>query len=119
MMKWKWSAGAQYEIDLGSAGSLTPRIDVSYQGRMTFGVTAPTPGSPSALYGQIAPYTLANARLTWANRDRDLTVALEVSNLFDKYYYYAKFDITGAGAGAISADPGRPREWAVTVKKTF
>ncbi len=119
MMKWKWSAGAQYEIDLGSAGWLTPRIDVSYQGRMTFGVTAPAPGSPSALYGQIAPYTLANARLTWANPDRDLTVALEVSNLFDKYYYYAKFDITGAGAGAITADPGRPREWAVTVKKTF
>src|SRR6185312_7977354 len=49
----------------------------------------------------------------------DLTVALEVTNLFDKYYYYAKFDLTGAGAGAINGDPGRPREWAVTVKKTF
>ena len=119
MMKWKWSAGAQYEIDLGNAGSLTPRFDVSYMGRTTFGVTTPAPGSPSALFGQIEPYTLANARVTWANRDKDLTVALEVTNLFDKYYYYAKFDLTGAGEGAITADPGRPREWAVTVKKTF
>jgi len=39
--------------------------------------------------------------------------------LFDKYYYISKFDLTGAGAGAIAGDPGRPREWAVTVKKNF
>jgi len=119
MMKWKWDVGAQYEIGLGSAGSLTPRLDASYQGRMTGNVLTPAVGSPGALYGQLAAYTLANARITWANADKDLTVALEVTNLFDKYYYYAKFDLTGAGAGAINGDPGRPREWAVTVKKTF
>src|SRR5690606_34306369 len=28
--EWKWSAGAQYRIDLGSGGSLTPRLDVAY-----------------------------------------------------------------------------------------
>ena len=119
MMKWKWSVGAQYEIDLQSAGSLTPRIDASYQGRMTGNVLTPAAGSPAALYGQVPAYTLANARLTWADHAKDLTVALEVTNLFDKYYYISKFDLTGAGAGAIAGDPGRPREWAVTVKKNF
>ena len=119
MMKWKWSAGAQYDIDLGAAGSLTPRIDVSYQGKMTGNVLTPAAGSPGAIYGQLPSYTLADARLTWANEKKDLSVALEVTNLFDKYYYYAKFDLTGAGAGAIAGDPGRPREWAVTVKKNF
>lgn len=119
MMKWKWSVGAQYRADLGEAGSLTPRIDVSYQGDMIGGVLAPAPGSPSALFGQLDGFTLANARLTWRNADEDLSVALEVTNLFDKYYYSAKFDLTGAGAGSISGAPGRPREWAVTVMKKF
>jgi iron complex outermembrane recepter protein len=42
-----------------------------------------------------------------------------VTNLFDKYYFLSKFDLTGAGAGAITGQPGRPREWAVTIKKKF
>ena len=37
----------------------------------------------------------------------------------DKYYFLSKFDLTGAGAGVISGSPGRPREWAVTIKKKF
>ena len=119
MMKWKWSLGAQYRADLGKAGSLTPRIDVSYQGDMFGNVLAPAAGSPSALYGDLKGYTLANARLTWRNAAEDLDVALEVTNLFKKYYYTATFDLTGAGAGTITAAPGRPREWAITVKKKF
>jgi iron complex outermembrane receptor protein len=57
--------------------------------------------------------------LTWRNADEDLDVSLEVTNLFDKYYFVSKFDLTGAGAGAITGQPGRPREWAVSVKKKF
>ena len=30
--KTKWSLGAQYEFGLGDLGSITPRVDVSYQG---------------------------------------------------------------------------------------
>ena len=117
--KWKWNVGAQYDADLGNAGSLTPRIDVSYQGSQIGNVLAATPGSPSALYGQLDAYTLTNARLTWRSRTRDLTVALAVTNVFDKYYYTSKFDLTGAGAGAIAGSPGRPREWSIAIKKTF
>ena len=117
--KAQWSVGMQYEADLGTSGSLTPRIDVAYQGALAGTATTPVAGTPSALYARTDSYTLANARLTWKNADKDLDVSLEVTNLFDKYYFLAKFDLTGAGAGTISGMPGRPREWAVTVKKKF
>src|SRR6185312_14137711 len=30
--EWKWSMGAQYTIDMGQYGTLTPRVDVNYTG---------------------------------------------------------------------------------------
>ncbi|WP_160486839.1 TonB-dependent receptor [Aurantiacibacter rhizosphaerae] len=116
---WQWSVGAQYRADLGDAGSLTPRLDVSYQGELVSGATVPAPGSPSDQFGTIEAYTLANARLTWRNPQEDLSIALAVTNLLDKYYQPNKFDLTGAGAGFITASVGRPREWSVTVRKEF
>jgi iron complex outermembrane receptor protein len=110
--KWKWAIGAQYEIDLGSTGSLTPRVDASYQSDI---YTNAVNRSTNLIEG----YTLANARLTWANEEGDLEVSAEVSNLFDKYYLLTVFDLTTAGAGVASGQPGRPREWAVSVKKKF
>ncbi len=80
--KSKWTLGAQYEIPLGGSwGSLTPRVDVSYQDDIYAGV------SFEDEFVFIDAYTLANARLTWRNEDEDLSVALEVSNLTDEYYY--------------------------------
>ena len=111
--KWKWALGGQYEIPLGSFGSLTPRVDASYQAKIYAG------SSFEDQYQYIGSYTLVNARLTWRNEDQDLSVALEVSNLTDKYYYVTLFDLREAGAGLDKAQPGRPREWALTVKKTF
>jgi iron complex outermembrane receptor protein len=116
---FRWAFGIQYEADLDGSGTLTPRIDVSHQYALTGNALTPTVGSPSALFGQVPGYTLANARLTWRNEDKDLDIGLEVTNLFDKYYFINKFDLTGAGAGAISGQPGRPREWAISVKKKF
>jgi iron complex outermembrane receptor protein len=110
--KWKWAVGIQYEIDLGGSGSLTPRFDANYQSEFWSNAV----NKPS---NHIAGYTLANARMTWRNPDKDLEVAFEVKNLFDKYYLLTSFDLTGAGAGFVSGQPGRPREWAVSVKKSF
>jgi iron complex outermembrane receptor protein len=110
--EWKWAVGVQYEIGLGNSGSLTPRFDASYQSEMwSNAVNGPN--------NHIGGYTLANARLTWRNAQKDLEVALEVTNLFDKYYFLTNFDLTGAGAGIVSGQPGHPREWAVSVKKSF
>ncbi len=110
--EWKWAIGIQYEIDLGNSGSITPRVDANYQSEIFSNAV----NKPSNF---IDGYTLANARLTWRNSDEDLEVALEVTNLFDKYYLLTSFDLTGAGAGFVAGQPGRPREWAVSVKKSF
>jgi len=110
--RWKWSIGAQYEIDLGAVGSLTPRIDAAYQGPLyTNAINRES--------NRIGGYTIANARLTWRNDARDLEVAFEVTNLFDKYYYLTINDQTTGSQGYANAQPGRPREWAVSLKKTF
>ena len=110
--KWKWSVGAQYEIDLGSAGLLTPRIDAAFQGQM-YTVSA------NRSSNRIDGYTVANARLTWRNPRRNLEVALEVTNLANKYYILTIFDQTAGGQGFSNAQPGRPREWGVTIKQKF
>jgi iron complex outermembrane receptor protein len=110
--RWKWSLGAQYEIDLGKAGSLTPRVDAAYQGTV---YTA----SANRSSNEIAAYTLANARLTWRNPSEDLEVGVEVTNLFDEYYLLTLNDQTIGSQGYAIAQPGRPREWAVNLRKRF
>ena len=110
--KWAWSFGAQYRMDLGGSGSLTPRFDMAYKGKRFGGRSLGTP-----FYYQ--DYAIANARLTWRNEEEDLSVALEVQNLFDKYYYNSRFDAVWAFSGTVYNNVGRPREWAISVKKTF
>jgi iron complex outermembrane recepter protein len=107
---WKWSLGVQYEIDLGGSGYLTPRIDAAYE--------ADVYSNPANAPFELVPArTLANAKLTWKNADEDLEVALEVTNLFDKYYVETAYDASSAGFATMQ--PGRPREWAMSVKKKF
>ena len=112
---WRASAGIQYRADLGNAGSLTPRLDAAYTGKQSIGrlsVTSPLEYNPSMV--------IANARLTWRNADDDLSVSFEVQNLFDKYYYLPiRFTAVYASAGTGYSQVGRPREWAVSVKKSF
>ena len=110
--EWKWAVGTQYEIDLGGAGSLTPRFDISFQDDIFTNAV-------NRASNLIEGYHLANARLTWVNEGGDLQVSAEVANLFDKYYLLTLFDLTLAGTGWATAQPGRPREWALTVKKKF
>jgi iron complex outermembrane receptor protein len=112
---WKWSLGAQYRADLGGSGSITPRFDLAYLGKQSLGrlsVTGPLEYNPA--------YVLGNARLTWQNVDRDLSISLEVQNVFDKYYTLPlRFAAVYAFTGTAYSTVGRPREWAVSVRKTF
>lgn len=111
---WKWSAGVQYRAELGNAGSLTPRFDMNYTGKTSVGRIAA--GGP---IDYAASVTLANARITWKNQKEDLSIAFEVQNLFDKYYTPFRFAAVYAFSGTIYSQVGKPREWAVTVKKEF
>ena len=110
--KWKWSIGVQYEIDLGDIGSLTPRVDAAYQGEVFT-------ESANRATNRIESYTLANARLTWRNRPDDLEIGLELTNMFDEYYLLTVNDQTIGSQGYSIAQPGRPREWAVNLRKRF
>jgi len=109
--KWKWNIGAQYEADLGDLGSLTPRIDVSFQDDMFT-------SSAQNIYSSLDSYTLANARLTWQDSAKLTSVSLAVTNLFDKYYYLNKFETYNI-SGVALGQPGRPREWRLTLKREF
>ncbi|MEO8722742.1 MAG: TonB-dependent receptor [Sphingobium sp.] len=116
---WQWSIGAQYEADLGRAGSLTPRIDISHEDafeRNANNVDAATGGTD--IFGHVPGRTLVNARLSYVTADRDWELALEVRNLTDKLYYSDFFDNRGS-TNSIQGSPGEPRTWAVTVKRRF
>ncbi|MBO9498980.1 MAG: TonB-dependent receptor [Novosphingobium sp.] len=112
---WRWSFGIQYKADLGASGSLTPRFDINGLSKESLGrltLNSPLDYNPA--------YALANARLTWKDKDEDLAVSLEVQNLFDKYYLLPlRFSALYATAGTVYSNVGRPREWAISVKKSF
>jgi iron complex outermembrane receptor protein len=107
----KFSIGAQYEFMMGDLGSLTPRVDVSYQDD----VFSTAVNSPMNL---ISDYMLTNARLTWRSPSDNWEVAAEVTNLTDEYYYTTLFDLWGP-VGYVHGQPGRPIEWAISVKRRF
>jgi iron complex outermembrane receptor protein len=110
--KWKWSLGTQYEIPLGEAGSITPRFDVSHQ----------SPQFTNAInnidWNRIGSYTVLNGSLTWRSKDSAWQGALNVTNVTDKLYYLTLFD-THTSAGYTNGQPAMPRQWMVTVKRTF
>ena len=58
-------------------------------------------------------FTVVNAHLTWRNAKKDLQATLEGTNLFNRYFFYSKFDLTGAGAGTITGSPAPPLAWAL------
>jgi iron complex outermembrane recepter protein len=116
--EWKWSLGIQYKAELGGSGSITPRFDIAYTG-------ARFSGRPQISFAAArvptfqASYTVANGRVTWENEPKDLTVSLEVTNLFNKYYYISTFNAVTAFSGTAYSQIGHPREWAVSIKKKF
>jgi iron complex outermembrane receptor protein len=109
--KWSWSVGVQYVIDLGGAGALIPRIDASHRSAI---FTDPANG-PANL---IEKRTLANGRLTWRSPDGDWEVALEGTNLFNKYYYENVIDNVRF-VGISFTYPAPPRRWLISVRRTF
>lgn len=113
--EWKANLGAQYEFDLGAAGSITPRLDLFYQHEQYTG--AAEVGGERVL-NFLPSFTVLNGRLTWQNANEDLQIALEVTNITDEYYLLNTFDLRDA-AGYKKDLPARPREWAVSVRKRF
>jgi iron complex outermembrane receptor protein len=116
---WQWNIGAQYQIDLGKVGTLTPRIDINHEdafNRNANNVDAATGGVD--IFGLVAGRTLVNARLSYKTADGDWELAGEIRNLTDKLYYTDLFDNRGS-TNSIQGSPGEPRTWSLTVKRHF
>ena len=118
------SLGIQYGLHFASGSKLTPRLDYNYQGYRTNGTASQQQRTPDDI---IPSYGLFNARLSYQHAEGGWEASLGVENLFDKFYWYQlgsatqRVGATGSGLPTVArvGDPGRPREWAITVKKSF
>lgn len=110
--KWKLTFGTQYDIGLGNSGRLVPHIDVTYQSTIHYSPSLidPLPVQPG--------YALVNARITWHSPDDSWQVAGYVTNLTDKLYYTGISNLLN-GFGYAYGQVGRPREWGVSVRRSF
>ena len=109
--KWNWSAGAQYDYTLKAGSVISFRFDGSYQSSM---YTEAFNAATNLVDGRF----LGNLRLSYTSADKSWQLAAEVQNVFDKYYYNTVEDVKGP-LGVITANPGLPRTWAVSIKRTF
>ena len=108
--KWNWSFGAQYDYAL-KAGMISFRVDGTYQSKI---FTEAFNGPDNRVDGRF----LGNAKLTYTSPDKVWQVSGEVQNVLNKYYYNTIEDVKSS-LGAITANPGLPRTWALTIKRTF
>ena len=131
--KWTGSLGIQYKMDMGMAGSLTPRLDASVISRVYYIPIANVNGAPpprSELISTAASgvaggldyqpgYTLLNGRITWDAPGGKWSVSGSVSNLTNKVYFYGKLALAVSSLGREQGNIAPPRQWLVTVRRNF
>jgi iron complex outermembrane receptor protein len=110
--KWKFSTGVQYKVQIGGGSSITPRLDYVYQSSLYNGAV-------NNAANLIDAYGLFNGRVTYASAGGTWEVAASVTNITNKFYYLNKYERQAAPYFLVNGQPGRPREWAVTVKRRF
>jgi iron complex outermembrane receptor protein len=110
--QWNQHADVSYDIET-PIGDFTPRLDWNWQSRQTYDTT-PQARAPLPKL-QIAAYSLFNAQIAYRTPDRSWTATLAVNNLADKWYHYQVI------SGVINDQTrvGPPREFVLTVRKTF
>ncbi len=115
--EWTASASVQYAIPLANGATITPRYDAY----MTTQICAFAPNSVgyTGLTSCAGGYTLQNARIEYASKDREWSVAVGANNVTDKRYWLNIFDLTAFGEPTIEGQPGPPREWYLSVKRNF
>ncbi len=108
----QWSIGAQYIAEMSGGSSMTYRIDTSY-------VDDRVMGGAGSNQLSVEGYNLTNATIAWKNADKDLTISLAAKNLGDEYYELYFFNSVEAFAGTSYSQIGAPREYSLSIKKTF
>ena len=108
----KYSLGIQYAIPLPRGGSLTPRIDYSYRSE----IYTDAINSPATLVDDVG---LVNLRVQWASADEMWIASLVGTNLTDEFYYESQFGRAFPPWLAATGRPGWPREWYLTLRRSF
>ena len=99
---------AQYEIDLGDLGSLTPYAIVSYSGSFF--------GQPvNSILDKQKSFTKLDLRLTWDYNDK-ISIQAFVNNVTDKQ---TATRFVYGGGGALQASYAPPRLWGVRASLKF
>ena len=62
--------------------------------------------------------TLVDGRIAWQSASTHWSVALSGTNLTNKEYFINKRNLNEVW-GMVLGQPGRPREWALTLTRTF
>jgi iron complex outermembrane receptor protein len=109
--KWQLSAGMQYAAELTGGATITPRLDWSYRSDFFY-------NSINNDFNRIDGYSLFNGRIAYTSADDLWTLSAAVTNIFDKFYYTGKSENIGS-FGVVTGNPGRPREWSVTLRREF
>ena len=107
----KWSLGAQYQLRLPNAASITPRLDFSYSsGYFTNANNDPESWLPG--------YHLLNGRVTYKPDDGNWDVSVVGYNLANGIWYTQLFDLTTL-EGMKYGIPSVPRTVSIEFKKSF
>ena len=109
--KWKGSLGIEYAVTLGDWGTLTPRADYTNQSQV-FNDAQNEPISRQAGYG------ILNAHLTWQSAHGGWQAAVLISNVTDRMYYLTETNLLST-YDVVAGQPGRPREFLFTIRKSF
>ena len=111
----------QYAFKMAS-GSLTPRLDATYQSKIYFAANNGCFG-PGSTVGcgytdQQGGYAVINGRLGWEAANKKWNVALWGRNLADREYFYGKLSLV-TFFGREQGNPAPPREFGITVERRF
>jgi iron complex outermembrane receptor protein len=107
----KWSLAAQYDAHITNGGTISPRLDWIYASGYS---SVAVPDAHSYVYG----YHELNGRLTYKPQSDKWEASVVGSNLTNKLWYIAVFDLYGQ-SGADYGNPSAPRTVWAEFKKRF
>ena len=107
----KYSLGTQYTHDMGTTGTLSARLDLSFQDDIYAAAI-------NADSNRIDAYSILNGRVTWRAESEEWEIFLEGNNLTDEVYYLTIFDQYLSSA-TVTGSIAKPRTFALGAKRNF
>ncbi len=110
--EWSSAIGVAYNFELGSRGTLTPRVDWSFHDEQyNDAVNTPQLKQDS--------YHMLNAALVYTSADEHWEAILGGRNLLDEDYLITGNSAFKTAASYVEQVYGRPREWWLSLKYDF